>query len=82
MENIQNVLCKDQKQLFADVIQNRYSEEFYKFYKKTRLLESLFIKDVVFQNTGLIKKSSLISLNFIGSCTFRLTDMLGKQGIN
>ena len=42
MEKIKNVSYKDQKQLFADVLQKRSSLKFHKFHKRTPVLEYLF----------------------------------------
>ena len=41
---MQNVNSNSQKQLFADVFQNRFSEKSCNIHRKRRVLESLFIK--------------------------------------
>ena len=45
-----------QKQLFTDVLENRYSKKFPKFYRKTPVLESLFNKVSDSQASSFIKK--------------------------
>ena len=58
MEKIRNVLYKDQKQSFADVLENSCYQRFHKFDRKTPVLESLFNKD----DAGLKAKKSAIFL--------------------
>ena len=47
---------KSQKQSFADVLQNKCSLTFYKFYRKTSVLESRFNKATALKACIFIKK--------------------------
>ena len=61
MVKLQNLISKKsmppfQKQLFADVLQSRYSKKLCNIHKKTLALESLFNKVPVLQSYNFIKK--------------------------
>ena len=45
-----------QKQPFANVLKNRYSEKFHNIHKKTPVLDSLFNKAAVLKAYNFIKK--------------------------
>ena len=50
------LICYEEKESFADVLQNRYSSKFHKFHKKTLALESLFNKVACLKTCKFIRK--------------------------